>query len=743
MMKSRAVILALGLAVGSLLSTIPLLAQDGPKPPHRVPRVTSQVRVDGELGEDVWRQALVLELNYEVRPGENIPPPVRTEVLFAYSGSHLLAAFRAYDPDPSAIRARITDRDDMYDDDWVALVLDTFNDERRTFDFFCNPLGIQGDQIESPEGGGGGWDAIWECAGQITSEGYVVEMAIPFSSMSFQRSEGDQIWGVDAVRSYPRSVRHHIGMFPRDRNNNCYMCQSDKLIGFAGATPGRNIELDPTVYGVFTQERDGFPGGRFVDRSKDFEAGVTAHWGVTPNLTLNATVNPDFSNVEADVAQLDINTQFALYYSEKRPFFLEGASLFNTRFRAVHTRTLADPVWGSKLTGKEGRSAIGFFTVQDEITNLLIPASEGSSTTSLSQWNVGSVLRYRHDVSRSSNLGLLVTDREGEGYHNRVAGFDGIWKFTGKDQLRFQVLGSQTRYPVTVSEAYDQPAGSFTGAAYDIIYIHDTRSHDWYAAYREVGRDFRADLGFMPQVSFRNIDVGWGHTWNNAPDHWWNMLNFGSGYEVERDLDGGRLLEVFAFWFNYAGLARSFFDVTGFYGKQGFAGVEFDNRFLSFDAGFYPTGSLFVMIDGVVGDRIDYANTRLGKRVYLNPYVEYMLGRHLTLGLDYTFERLTVDGGRLYTANIGQLRAVYSLNRRTLLRTILQYVDYDRNPDMYTFEVDSESRSLFSQVLFSYKINPRTVLFLGYSDNHYGDQDIGLTQSDRTFFAKIGYAWVL
>ncbi|UCG87331.1 MAG: hypothetical protein JSW71_01950 [Gemmatimonadota bacterium] len=722
----------------------PLAAQDGSdrKVPHRVPRVDSTVRVDADLDEDVWRQALSLELGYEVRPSENVPAPVRTELLLAYSSTHFYAAFRAFDPDPSAIRARITDRDAMYGDDWVALILDTFNDETRTFDFFCNPLGVQGDMIESPNGGGE-WDAIWDCAGQVTDQGYTVEMAIPFSSMRFQASEGDQIWGLDGVRSYPRTVRHHIGMFPRDRNNNCYMCQAEKLIGFAGATPGRNIEIDPTVYGVVTQEREEFPDGAFVADDKTFEPGVTGKWGVTPSLTLNATVNPDFSNVEADVAQLDINTQFALYYPERRPFFLEGTTFFNTRLRAVHTRTLADPIWGAKLTGKEGSNAIGFFTSHDDITNLLFPASQGSDMTSLPIKSIGTVLRYRRDVGRSSNLGLLFTGREGSEYHNRVFGADGLWKMTRTDQIMFQVLGSQTKYPATVQDEYGQPSGSFTGGAYDFFYLHGTRSHDWYVLYRQVDREFRSDLGFIPQAGYRAGAVGWGHTWNNDSGNWWNMLNFGSGLEGDWDLDGTNLSRAYSFWFNYAGLAQSFFDLQGTYGKKHYNGVDFDNRYINADFGIRPSAWLFFLIDVTYGDQIDYASTRPGTRIQIDPYAELNLGRHLALRLNHTFERLNVEGGRLYDANISQMRAVYCFSRRTFVRLILQYRHYSRNPDLYSYEVDAMSNSLFTQFLFSYKINPRTVLYLGYSDDHFGSDDVELTQNNRTVFMKIGYAWVL
>ena len=287
------------------------------KEPHRVPRVTSKVRVDGVLDDEVWKKALKMEINYEVQPGENIKPPVRTEVLFAYSKTHLYVAFRAFDPNPSKIRATVSDRDRLGTDGFVAVILDPFNDSRRTYDFFCNPYGVQADMIESPDGGNIQWDAIWDSAGRITDWGYCVEMAIPFTSLRFPRSKEDQVWGVDAVRSYPRNVRHHIGLFPRDRNNNCYMCQAEKLIGFKGVSTPKNLEINPTLSSIYTQEREEFPDGKFAKKEGKVDPGFTARWSFTHNITLSATINPDFSNVEADVAQLDINKQFALFYPEK------------------------------------------------------------------------------------------------------------------------------------------------------------------------------------------------------------------------------------------------------------------------------------------------------------------------------------------------------------------------------------------------------------------------------------------
>ncbi len=722
-------------------------AAAGPTPPdrpaHRVPRVSGPVTVDGVLDEPLWRHALVLEIPWEVRPGENIPAPVRTEALLASDGSALYVAFRAHDPEPGAIRARWRDRDNLGGDDWVGILLDTFNDQRRSFDFICNPLGVQLDLVETGEGEDTAWDALWDSAGRLTADGYVVEMAIPFSSLRFQRTGGDQVWNVDLLRSWPRDVDHRIGLFPRDRSNNCYLCQAHRLVGLADASPGRNIELDPTLSGLYSESREGFPDGPFVERERRLDLGLTGSWGITPNLVLTGTLNPDFSQVEADAAQLDINTQFALYYPEKRPFFLEGGDLFDTRLDAVYTRTVADPDWGLKLTGKVGGNAIGTFAARDAVTNLLFPGSEGSSSTSLGTSTDDAVLRYRRDIGASSTLGLLATSRTGAGYSNQVGGFDGILRATPTDALRFQVLGSRTRYPGDVQTAFRQPEGTFSGSAYDVFYMHDTRTWDWYGRYTRVSNDFRADLGYIPKVGYDFVDVGWGHTWNHDPGHWYTLLNFGSGYEEERDHAGRLLHRSYTFWSEYQGPYESHASLVGWIGRRTFHQVEFDDVIFNGCFGFRPVADLWLHVAWEAGDRIDYDNTRAGRVLGIRPLVEYQLGRHLSASLDHNYQQLDVDEGRLYTANVSELRLVYQMTRRAFVRTILQRYDYRRTTELYREPVEARSRSLFTQLLFSYKLNPRTVLFLGYSDHYAGTREIELTQTDRTIFFKLGYAFVL
>ena len=461
-------------------------------------------------------------------------------------------------------------------------------------------------------------------------------------------------------------------------------------------------------------------------------------------MTLSATANPDFSQVEADVAQMDINTQFALYYPERRPFFLEGADFFGTSLQAVHTRMLAEPEWGTKITGKEGRNTIGFFTVRDNMTNLLFPGTEGSDNTSLSMQISGSVLRYKRDVGKSSNVGILMTDREGNNYHNRLGGIDCDLKFTQTDQIRFQILSSKTRYTDDVINEFEQPVGNFGGNALDFEYLHITRSIAWVARYRDISPDFRADLGFISQTGYRHSEAFVGYFWQKDPGHWYTKILVVLGGISDVDYNNNPLGHGMGYQFEYNGPFQSYANLNGYIGKKAYDGKEFEEKTLNFYSNIHPTGSLFFSLSGNIGDRIDYDHTRAGKRIRLNPEVDYKVGTRLTLNLNHSFERLTVDPGRLYTANVSNFKVTYQFNRRAFLRTILQSVHYDHNTRLYDDDdVDPEDKNLFSQILFSYKINPQTMFFLGYSDNYSGDQDTILTQTNRTIFTKIGYAFML
>jgi len=712
--------------------------------PYIIPRTESSVRIDGVLDDAAWKTARVVELNYEISPRENVPPQVKTEVLFIYDNSNLYVGFRCYDPDPSQIRAYLRDRDAIGADDWVAVELDTYNDQRRAFTLLVTPLGVQADGISDAAGiKDYNWDMIFSTAGKITPWGYGVEMAIPFSSLRFQRSDEAQIWGINAARGYIRDLRHQIWLAPYDRSNSCRVCQYLKFKGFEGVSPGRNVEITPTLTAVQTVSRDDFPSGELKTREGSADVGLTVRWGMTPNLFLGGTLNPDFSQVEADSLQLDINEPFALQYPEKRPFFTDGLDFFKSGINVIYTRTMRNPELGIKLSGKEGANAVGAYLVQDNVTNLIFPGSQYSQTVSLPESNMSSVFRYTRDIWNNSNVGVLLTDREGDDYFNRVFGIDSTLRLTRQDTLQLQFLGSNTRYDDRTASVFGQPVGSFSDRAVKADYVHKTRHYTGEAGFSSIGPDFRADLGFLPQVGYDRYYIKNSYEWRNAEDSWWSSTRLANNLYYSENNNGVLLEKGAATSFSYQGISQTTLSLENITSRRVYNGVEFGLSQFSVNTSIMPTSNVSLYLDTTFGDHIDFANTRKGRRIRLSPFLDLQLGLHLGMYFFHVFERMNVNDRRLYTANVSQLSAVYQFNRRTFFRSILQYIDYDYNVSNYIFAMDPHYRELFTQLLFSYKLNPRTVLFLGYSDNCFGSGQYGITRKDYTLFAKIGYAWVL
>jgi hypothetical protein len=730
------------------------LAQDAPqqrtKPVYRVAPLTGTIRVDGHLDESTYAAPPTFELAYETRPAENQQAPVRTEVWITYDSSNVYAAFRAHDPDPAKIRARYSDRDNAASDDSVGIVLDTFNDQRRAFEFFVNPLGVQTDLTQNEMTGNqdNSWDAIWDSAGRITAQGYEVELRIPFSSLRFPPGGGELTWGIDAQRNWPRDQQYRLALNPQQRGNNCYLCQAASLTGIAGVSPARSIELNPTITASQSGERTSFPAGALETGDPDVEAGLTGQWGITPNFTFSGTINPDFSQVEADAAQLAVNTQFALFFPEKRPFFLEGADLFETRFNAIYSRNIAEPEWGVKLTGKSGKNALGAIVTQDRRTNFLIPSAEGSGLASIEEGNLSTILRYRRDLFGSSTGsatgGFFFTSREGDGFHNRMLGGDILFRWRGTKAFRLELLGSTTRYPASVAENAEQGPSELTGHGLRAVYQHTSRDWMYYFLYRDVAKDFRADLGFVPRVDFREKGIALERAWYPETSAWKHIR---LGVEAG-DLDDqkGERLERRADFYAWAeGPRQSFVRADVFPQEQRYGGELFDTSRVILYGEFAAHPDVFVTAQASSGKQIDFANAQQGEQFRLDPGVRWNVGRHLRLNLTHAYEALDVESGHLFTANLTELRATYQVNNRTFVRWIGQHLDVERDPMLYdgyeTRPLDARSRDFFNQLLFSYKINPLTVLFLGYSDTHTGNDQIALTQQSRTLFLKVGYAW--
>src|SRR6266545_3319964 len=732
------------LAVILTLVLSPPAAADVPAP-IEISRTTSPIRVDGALDEPAWQQATVIPVNHEWYPGDDVPAPVETTALVTYDAERLYIAFRAADPEPSKIRARFADRDVPTDDDTVGFMLDPFHDGRRAFQFRINPLGVQMDAVNSDVEGSEdfSWDAIWESAGKVTAEGYVVEVALPFRQLRFPAASGVQTWGFMSMRDWPRSIRHRMRSIVTDQDRNCVVCQVGDLTGLQGMETGRNLEITPTLTGNHSEERQGFPDGRFETTEDKLDPGVSARWGVTPNVAVNLAINPDFSQVEADAAQLDVNTRFALFFPEKRPFFLEGADFFETQFPLVFTRTVADPVAGLKITGKQDAHAFGGFFARDRINNLILPGSQASGLASIGQDVTSGVLRYRRDLSNGSTLGVLWTGREGEDYRNHVAGIDGVYRITGSDVVRYQLAGSTTRYPEGFAQGAGEPVGSFDGHALSTRFHHGDHDWTWNVAYQELAPEFRADSGFVDRVGVRTSSADIERRVWGKPGGGFSVLYFDASIDGLKEYDG-----AFNEWGSdliagYQGPRQSEVTLALAPNQEYFQGVTYHNTRQSIYGAFQPSGGSTLSMQVRWGEDIDIANNREGSFVQLVPALDLRLGRHLQGRLDWIHETFDVRGGRLFTVDLAQTRMFYHFNNRSFVRAIFQYEWLERNPDLYIDPVRRKTEDLLSQLLFSYRLNAQTVLLLGYSDDYAGRDQIDLTQTDRTVFLKIGYALLL
>lgn len=738
-------LLAAAAALGGLLLGIPpRVAAQGRLPPL-VPETMAPVKIDGVLNEPFWKRALKFNLNVETSPLENKPAPVATKAYITENSDALLIAFQAFDPKPQNIRAYLHDRDSAFNDDFVGVVLDTFGDGRRAFEFFVNPLGVQMDltydDVHRREDAS--WNAIWKSAGKITKKGYTVEMEIPFSQLRFPRMPGQQIWRIDVLRFYPRKDRIRLSITPQQRGRNCYLCQLKEIRGFADAEPGKDLTVAPELTASRGDARE-TPGGPMINGAIDSQPGLNLRWGITPDMTANLALNPDFSEVAADVAQLSVNNQFALYFPETRPFFLEGADFFSTPIQAVFTRTIADPDFGAKLTGRSDGNTFGVFTAKDAVTDLLFPGPLQSATDVLNEHNRSSVVRYRRGFGAGSTIGALMTSRSGDGYSNSLAGVDGQVRVGDRHDIGFQYLHSNTRYPAAIAAQFNQPTGPFGGDGGVLKYAYSERNWFANADYQMIDPGFRADSGFVTRVDIDQTHFGGGHTWQGDGGHFWNQIQAGANLSATHDRRGALLDRSRQLFVGVAGPRQSYIRVGTFRGNQAWDGHLFSANGEFMFGQITPTSGLNMNVNINVGDQIDYDNSRLGKQLQIQPTVNWNANRHLLLTLRETLERLnSLSNEKIFDAELTDARLTWQFNLRSFVRLVVQRQHVTRNLNLYLDKtMDPHSLSIATQLLYSYKVNPQTVFYAGYSDDQLQDMlHPSLIKTDRTFFLKFSYAW--
>ena len=476
-------------------------------PAINVPYFQGKVTIDGELNEELWKNASTIDLNIVNSPWHNLPSPIKTTAKLVENGEFLYVAFIAIDPEPEKIQGFLTDRDNAWAHDLVGIKLDTHNNRRLNYEFFVNPYGVQNDSTFNEITGSANtsWDSIWHSFGKKTSQGYQVEMAIPYNILSFKDDGKEKKWAIELVRIYPRDTRLRISHVEIDRDNPCWLCQYPEAIGFKNAQIGKNLRLTPSVTASRNETRDIYDSNDDWHSDDDIEAGIDLRWGINTSNLLNATINPDFSAVESDSGQLSVNTNFSLFYEEKRAFFLENSDYFSSDFDLVYTRNIADPDYGAKFTGRTNEHSYGVFMTNDTETNILLPGNLRSELVTIDQESHSGALRYRFDYNDDFTVGTIATLRSADDYHNYVTGVDARYRITESNTLKAQLLYSDTLFSRDMIASADD--NSFSDQAYKIDFNHN--SEYWYldASHQSIGSDFRADLGYMPKADIKINDV--------------------------------------------------------------------------------------------------------------------------------------------------------------------------------------------------------------------------------------------
>ncbi|AWB57992.1 carbohydrate binding family 9 domain-containing protein [Colwellia sp. Arc7-D] len=757
-----------------------------------IPQISGDIVIDASLSEPQWRSAKKVLINNITRPYDNIPSPVHTEALLMESEGYFYLAFIAKDLDIKEIRAFLKDRDKSWGDDLVGIKIDTYNDQRSAYRFLVNPLGVQIDGIESEvtQKESDAWDGIWESAGKIIDDGFIVEMALPLRMLNFQESEGKQTWGIELLRYYPREERLRLSNIHLDRGNSCEICQIATASGFKGAKQGSNFTVTPSIVLGAAQERD--DNNEWQD-TNNTEGSLDLRWGITPDWLLNATINPDFSTVESDNAQLNINNNFALFNREKRLFFLDNQDYFDSDYNLVYTRNINAPNYGAKLTGRENNHAFGLFITDDKNTNILIPGNRSSSVATIDGESKAAALRYRYSLNNDITLGWISTLRTAEDYSNRVNGIDARFRLNTEDVFKFQSLFSTTQYPndlfkqfCNVDEEDEQArcatpennddcqfgdciynenvlrtikAESFTGNAFKAGYYHNDSNWYYRVTYDRQNAGFRGDLGFISRVDHNKFSVGGDRKWYAEPNKWWTQFKIYSDWDLIHN-DNNELIEK-EFDINAQLHARysSYFRVG--YTKRESVGSRLDksklaitdNSTLFTEHQFFifaetkPMLGLYINANVTRGDKIDYRNNRLGKINRLSSNINWNINKHVEVKLKQTVRQLDAEGENVFIARLTDLRTTYQFNVQSFLRLSVVFNNTSRNTSNYLYiapeDINRHSKSLSSELLYAYKINPQTVFYLGYSDQHYSDETIqDLTQEQRSVFMKYSYAWL-
>ena len=664
------------------------------------PRLSKPPILDGSLDDDAWSRApLALGdwLSYNPLPGDRIVQ--KTEVWLGYDDRMLYIAFRCSDPEPGKIKSGIRRRDTLFNDDWVGLSLDSLDTRQTSYDMFVNPSGMQADILT---GAGSGEntapDWVWESAGAITPTGYNVEVRLPLESIRFKGGARVAM----GILFWRRVSRLGVSVSWPDLPPGKSVFERHATVVFTDLVERRTREVIPSATYAVSQARE--TPAQFAGAQGDAQVGVSAKLGLTSSVTVDTTVNPDFSQVESDAFQVEVNQRYPVFFSEKRPFFMEGSDLFalagpggDSNFvSAVHTRRIIDPVFGAKLTATAGKVTFGSVSAWDEAPGRTVdPASPNPFEGQRKAFNVG---RVTYSLGGGSYVGSIVADAQFAAGGNRAGGGDVSLKVTDRQRVMGMVLYTASRTPDGASKT--------RGLGGHATYSYGSRRVNFQAFGEHYDTGFQMDTAFYNQTG---ISRGWIYAdYNFYPDKertpWLRRVVpfVFSQHGRDRVARGDEHLTVAGVRVSLT--RQGFLRVDRFFGEEPWEGLQFklDRTRIQGNAQIFR----WLNVNG---------RYVAGYSTYYDPVAPFQ-GRSRQAGVGCSFEptpRFTetvsvtvVDfdrassGENVYQVRIVNTRTVYQFNKHFYLRGILQF--------------DSQRKRVLTDLLASYELRPGTVLFAGY-----------------------------
>jgi hypothetical protein len=702
----------------------PARAQPATAPaPPALHRLTAPIKIDGVLDDAGWQDVPAIDQWYETSPGNNTPPKARTRGRVAYDGEALYVALQLDDPDASRIRAPIGDHDGISSNmDYAGIILDSANTGRTGTLFLVTPSGVQYDSVSDDSTGieDASPDFFWDSAAHIDANGWTLEIRIPFSSLSYARRD-PQVFRFLLFRNYPRDFRYKLFNVVLPRDSTCFICQA-RPVALRDLPAGGSLVVAPDASAKYAGAPSGQLGSRLHYGDPSLSAGFDAKWRPTAGSVVDVTVNPDFSQIESDVALISSNERFALLYPEKRPFFLEGVELLQTPLSAVNTRSLTDPLWGTRATVKFDKLAFTALAVQDEGGgSVIIPGASSSQSADQQFRSWAGIARARYDLGPAFIGGLFTTRDIEDGGYNQLGGLDFQARPSPSDSVTGQALYSVSRTPDRPDLATEWDGRSLAGHAALLKWSHADNLLDFQALYRDLGSQFRADDGFVPQVGVREGFGEAGITTRPDSGYLRRLQGFATYDRITNP--GFDLVSQTATVATSMDLTlSSSLQLSYQYDQILVAGKLLSRNEAVYSLAVNPGAVLTnVAVSGSAGQQIDFENARTGTGFDITLSADLRPTSHLEISSNEELRWVNDDvpgqgRSRLFTARIDRLNATYSFTARMYLRLTGQYQVTTRAPELYLAPVNARDADFSGQLLFAYKINWQSVLFLGYGD---------------------------